>query len=332
MPTTWDIEPPLRSPDTVRSHSVGDLRDAVQQHTVVHDVETRRGQPNGLVASTGMGTMNLVYVRYGTRVRVDAFPTRNRFALTVPLGPMRVSAPGSSQSDPLCTGFVLSQERHTLMDPDPIAGALVVSTSMARLEDHLAGLTGRIAGRALRFLPPGEGASVGPSALLDASWRLVCQTLNSTGGERVSPLLVRNLEDVLLSGILLSLPHNGVDDLVHDDARAPTGIADRARDWLEEHYEEPVTVTDMARALRISVRQLQYVFASHFGATPTEILRDIRLANARRLLNAMTSNTATTIAEAAYACGFSHLSRFSIAYRERFGESPSETVRRVRGL
>jgi transcriptional regulator GlxA family with amidase domain len=39
--------------------------------------------------------------------------------------------------------------------------------------------------------------------------------------------------------------------------------------------------------------------------------------------------TATTIA---YDCGFAHLGEFAQSYRSRFGEHPSETLRRAKGI
>lgn len=322
---------PFLSPDMVSSRRVHELRDTVQRVTVGHEVEARRGEPDGLVATTRIGAVNVVFVRYGTQVAVDAFPTHNRFALTVPLGPMRVSNTSLNHADTLGAGFVLSHEQHTLMNPDPMAGALVFSTRMARLEEQLTGLTGRPPARALRFLPPGDGPAVGPAQLVESSWRLVCQTLSGTGGEPPSPIIARKLEDILLSAVLLGLPHTGVADLLHDEARTPKDLPDRARLWLEDHYAEPVTVTDLARAVGISVRQLQHVFGERFGVTPTETLRAIRLMQARRILQDSTSDTYPTIAAVAHRCGFSHLSRFAIAYRDRFGESPSDTLRRANG-
>jgi AraC-like DNA-binding protein len=293
-------------------------------------VEANRGKPDGLVTTTQVGSLNLVFVRYGARVTVDAFPTHNRFTLTVPLGPMLVSHTGQRRAAALQAGFVLSQDQHTLMQPDPMAGALVVSTSMARIEEHLAGLTGRASARALRFLPPAEGQTVAPGELLESSWRLVCQTISGAGVAPPSPLLARRLEDVLLSGILLALPHTGMADLIHEDERATRGMADRARLWLEDHSDEDITVTDLSRAMGVSVRRLQYLFGDRFGVTPTAMLRDIRLVRAHRLL-ADSSSPAPTVADVAYRCGFGHLSRFAIAYRERFGESPSATLSRVHG-
>jgi AraC-like DNA-binding protein len=37
-----------------------------------------------------------------------------------------------------------------------------------------------------------------------------------------------------------------------------------------------------------------------------------------------------TVGEVAFSCGFEHLGRFSTGYRKRFGETPTQTMRRGR--
>jgi AraC-like DNA-binding protein len=46
------------------------------------------------------------------------------------------------------------------------------------------------------------------------------------------------------------------------------------------------------------------------------------------LLRAEPDDSVTVIA---MACGFTHMSRFALEYRRRFGERPSDTLRRVGG-
>lgn len=331
MAQTRTSKIPLMSRDTLRSRSIAELRDAVQRHTVVHDVEPRGGRPDGLVSFATVGALSLVYIRYGAPVAVDAFPTRNRFTLTVPLGPMKVSGAAEQVAATFHTGFALFQEQHTMMLPDPLAGALVISTTMSRLEEHLTSLTGRAADRTIRFLPPSEGRTAGPPELLESSWQLVCRTLSSVPSGGPAALVERQLEEVLLSGILLSLPHTCSSELAGEVRTGLSGdVVERARKWLEEHYEEPVTVHDLAAAMNLSVRQLQHLFRERYGKAPIEVLRDVRYRQARQLLmRPRPSGAAPTVAAVAHRCGFTHLSRFSISYRQRFGESPSETVRRA---
>src|SRR5260370_29518721 len=57
-------------------------------------------------------------------------------------------------------------------------------------------------------------------------------------------------------------------------------------------------------------------------------LRNVRFAKVRdALLRAEPEESVTVIA---MACGFTHMSRFALEYRHRFGERPSATLRRER--
>ncbi|HEX3216630.1 MAG TPA: helix-turn-helix transcriptional regulator, partial [Aestuariivirgaceae bacterium] len=88
-------------------------------------------------------------------------------------------------------------------------------------------------------------------------------------------------------------------------------------------------VADIARELGITPRYLQSGFRTYLGLTPHQFLRDCRLDQAHRMLSAaLPSLTATTVA---YDCGFPHLGEFAQSYRRRFGERPSETLRRAKG-
>ena len=75
----------------------------------------------------------------------------------------------------------------------------------------------------------------------------------------------------------------------------------------------------------MSVAVLQREFRKT-GHSPHAFLHGLRLDRARAALVAPTPET--TVADVAHACGIAHLGRFSQYYRERFGECPSETVRR----
>jgi transcriptional regulator GlxA family with amidase domain len=63
------------------------------------------------------------------------------------------------------------------------------------------------------------------------------------------------------------------------------------------------------------------------NTTPMAHLRAIRLELARNeLINA--GRQGLSVAAVANAFGFGHLGRFAYDYKERFGESPSETLYR----
>jgi AraC-like DNA-binding protein len=292
------------------------LRDAVADLAVGHDVIPRGAFLDGIVNGTTVGSVNLVYVRYGGPVLVEAPATGDRVAVTVPLGPMGVRT--HVERTVTGEGFVLADDRPTVMRPDPYAGAVVIAAERALLDRALTRLTG--ARHAPVEFGPRWTTSVLPARMLDSTWRHVGDVLAANPG--APPVAVRALESMLVDAILLGTPHSHTALLAAPRAD-PSGHAERIRLWLDEHLAEPVGVGDLAVAVGLSVRQVQQVVRDAYGSTPSQLLRELRLERARALLR---SGAAAGVSQAAAAAGFTHLGRFAAAYRERFGELPSATV------
>ncbi len=87
-----------------------------------------------------------------------------------------------------------------------------------------------------------------------------------------------------------------------------------------------IGLSDIAAAINVTPRSVQYTFRRHLGTTPLEYLRRVRLDRAHRDLQAADPAVDTVMAIAG-RWGFSHAGRFSIAYKEAFGTPPSRTLR-----
>jgi transcriptional regulator GlxA family with amidase domain len=86
-------------------------------------------------------------------------------------------------------------------------------------------------------------------------------------------------------------------------------------------------MADVAEAAGVAARTLQCGFRRYRNYTAEQFLRDERLAVARTaLMNGRERNR--SVADIAFEYGFSHLGRFASAYQRRFGEKPSETLRK----
>jgi AraC-like DNA-binding protein len=100
----------------------------------------------------------------------------------------------------------------------------------------------------------------------------------------------------------------------------------RAEIFIRAHAQDPICLDDIVRVSGVSARALQSNFMRFRQTTPTHFLRDVRLEMAhKRLLDARDTGLVSNVA---LESGFGHLGRFSKFYRERYGESPSETLRR----
>jgi AraC family ethanolamine operon transcriptional activator len=104
-------------------------------------------------------------------------------------------------------------------------------------------------------------------------------------------------------------------------------VVKTAEDWALSHAEERVYVTDLCRAAAVSERALEYAFKDVMGLTPLAYLTRLRLHRVRQALLFATHGT-TTVSAVALDWGFWHFGDFSRAYKDCFGELPSDTLRR----
>jgi AraC-like DNA-binding protein len=140
--------------------------------------------------------------------------------------------------------------------------------------------------------------------------------------------VARQLERLMVDGLLLGQPHNYSDALDRGLWRPSSGPVARARQLLEEQPEEPWSTSSLAVRVHLSVRSLQEGFARELGVPPMKYLQQVRLRRARDRLRDG-SSAQTTVASVASGLGLFHLGRFAAAYRLAFGESPAETLRRA---
>jgi transcriptional regulator GlxA family with amidase domain len=101
-----------------------------------------------------------------------------------------------------------------------------------------------------------------------------------------------------------------------------------AEDYALSHTAERLYVTDLCDAARVSERTLQYAFKEVMGMSPVAYLTRLRLHRVRQTLRAATHGMTTVTAEA-LRWGFWHFGDFSRAYKDCFGELPSDTLRRA---
>lgn len=96
----------------------------------------------------------------------------------------------------------------------------------------------------------------------------------------------------------------------------------RVKLWVETHLGEELSAEHIAGACRISVRQLNRLFARD-GTSLMAHVWERRLLRCHRELTSPVMR-GRSISEIAFAAGFTDLSHFSRAYRTRYGRSPRE--------
>ena len=91
------------------------------------------------------------------------------------------------------------------------------------------------------------------------------------------------------------------------------------REYMHSHASEPVSLAAAARAACLSPFHFHRGFTHAFEQTPHAYLTGIRLAQARRLIEA-----GSLVLDACLDAGFASASAFSRLFQSRYGEKPSE--------
>lgn len=111
-------------------------------------------------------------------------------------------------------------------------------------------------------------------------------------------------------------------------AEADRTFATRLHELIETRLQDPeLSVEDLGAELGLGRSQFYRKVKALTNYSPVELLRAARLKRAALLL----AQTEKTVAEIAYLVGFSSPSYFAKCYKEFFGESPTDFLRRKRG-
>ena len=106
----------------------------------------------------------------------------------------------------------------------------------------------------------------------------------------------------------------------------PSGItndilyARKAKEYIEQHAEEPITVPQIAGHVGLSTSQLNRVFQAEYGVTPHKFYTESRMNLACLLLR----NTALQVREIAEQLQFSDEHYFSASFKRVMGITPKQ--------
>jgi AraC-like DNA-binding protein len=207
---------------------------------------------------------------------------------------------------------------------------LVWRVPKGKLEQRLALMTGRPIAYALDFAPALDLTSP-KGAMLQQIVNCLRQTIEA-GTMPASQLVVRELEQALVSAFLATADHSGRSLLEAEPARVGAAQVSRAEAHIEANWDQPITIEDLVAATGSSARSLFRSFKETRGCSPMEFARDLRLQHARKMLE--NAESATTVTDVAFACGFGDLGRFAKEFQRAFGQRPSELLagrrRRIR--
>ena len=157
--------------------------------------------------------------------------------------------------------------------------------------------------------------------------QMLCDDLKNDSSELLHPLIRGRIASMLVSTLLVSMPHNRLRALEAAARSVAPFFVRRAEHFMEQNARNELNLDDLAEVAGITTRALQLGFRRFRNTTPMAYLRAIRLDLARTEL-ANAGRRGSSVAAVANSVGFAHLGRFARDYQARFGELPSQTFHR----
>lgn len=276
-----------------------------------------------------VGSTRLIYMQYRADVAVESCDPLGYYSVHLPLrGRGRVTFREEDVVTDTHRAAVFGPDDKPNMHWSSELAQLAVKIPAGRLHDHLRHLIAVPTGRELVFArsmgTPGEHTAVLPDAGWMGMLRTVVGIIDNQRERSISPVLSDQLEQMLLSGLLLTQPNSYSEILASPVPSASPNAVAQAIDLVEADPGGNWTVPRLAQQTGVSVRSLQEGFRRIKGTTPMAFLREVRLEHVHRML-VDPGTRHQSITEIALDTGFTHLGRFAAEYFQRYGVKPSQT-------
>lgn len=272
--------------------------------------------------------VSLLYLDLHVAVELDIAHSGNYYAVHMPMNGRAVGQINDVpfEANPICALVSNPHDRLT-MRFDHDSPQLIVRIEQEALDRYLMRLIGRTLSHRLAFTPTFDLTSDPVNR-----WNGAIQLLHTEvyypnslvhSGRGIGPL-----EELIMSSLLMVHGSTYESLLGAPPTRPGRRPVRYALDYIEQHLSEPITMADLAEHTGASIRSIQQGFHDELGVTPMAYLRDRRLERARQELVDADPSNGVTVTGVAEHWGFNHLGGFAGLYRKRWGESPSETLRK----
>ncbi|MQT74850.1 AraC-like ligand-binding domain-containing protein [Pseudomonas helleri] len=272
-----------------------------------------------------LGKLELASLRFGAPVTLEQSPTEFLLVSTQIDGRANIRSHQSSQDGG--TGLVMidSQSAPIQKHFSSDSWRLHLRVPLPTITAKCAELDGHGLNEPLVFQSTLDTGSHAQTRWLSLLNMLV--TYLAAPGELRNPFLIESMQEMVLLLMLTELPHNYQERWARGGHDISPRHVKRAEAYMHEYAGDALTLGAIAQVAGVSIRALSEGFQRSLRTSPMQYLRELRLQGARREL--LEAGEYARVADVAERWGFTHLGRFGAAYRERFDELPSQTLRRT---
>jgi AraC family transcriptional regulator, transcriptional activator of the genes for pyochelin and ferripyochelin receptors len=168
----------------------------------------------------------------------------------------------------------------------------------------------------------------------EAMQLLKCQPISAQGMIAAKQLLTAKvapeMRRVFMHAQAMSLLASELGGLCQEQPQVQKKFTERdkaiallARDILQQEFQQPPSVPELAKRAGTNPFKLKRLFQHFFNNTPYGVVLDIRMNKAYELL----ASTRCQVSMAADFVGYSHANNFSVAFSNYFGVAPKVIAR-----
>lgn len=267
---------PLANFPLVRTHKPTDVQDALARVYARPKLELARGTKslNAVMNECRFQNSWLAYGAYGAAVRVR-FPAVNYFLQLIPIrGKGEIVSGKTSIVLTAGSGATISPDAGYRAAYDAQYECLILKIDAEALTRKLAAMTGTAIGEPLRMEPETDFAQ--PAArMLREYLPLLVEKLTAA----IPPFpdwWMAQTEQLLMAMFLCGNRHNYSHLLEQDAPSAAPWQVRRAEEYIESHWQKPITLEELADVTGVSAFSLFRAFKISRGYSPLEFASRLR--------------------------------------------------------
>jgi AraC-like DNA-binding protein len=324
--TGWlDKYPLLR-----RSDDVDRVRSQVGEVFVPHNLNVvgKDHQFHADLNHLQLEHVSLNTLRYGSGVDIQCDPFETFLLLMLPMtGAMEATVEAGKVLATTTSAAIINPTDPLAMSWSSACNQLIIRINKELIDRTCATLLGHPLKQNVRFassLDMSSGFEMYQSLI-----HLLASNPFVSESARNFPIITKQLEQLLVSSLLLNHQNQYSEELRTPEKIVTPQYIRKAEEFMREKASETITLQDVANHVGISLKTLHNGFQKYRNNSPKNFLKNLRLDLVNQdLTTARLEKSTTTVTDVALKWGFLHLSHFSESYYAKFGEHPSETLKR----
>ena len=280
-------------------------------------------QYNGIFFSNGA----LLFNTYGADVQINPESNKYFFTQTTLAGNTEISLGKQICQTQSGSTVVVSPSTNYQMKLQQGSKRLIIMLEREALEQQLCRLINQPIKQPLMFdLGMNEHHS---NQLWSRSLLYLCDQFAHSKNLSNCNAYLKHSCDMLMALLLEVQPHNYSNAFnQHSSDHCPRHVK-RAIAYIEENIERPISLSELACAVGVTARTLQNGFMRYTESTPSEYIRSEKIRAIHEAL--LKAPVDQQVSEILLQYGISSFGHFSRLYKQRYGCTPCQTLKKARG-